>query len=55
MTKRPLAGIQGMTRSPRAPDPVDLLVARNIRIQRIIKGMSQGEIADRLGITCQQL
>jgi transcriptional regulator with XRE-family HTH domain len=44
-----------MAQSARTPDPVDLLVARNIRIQRIVKGLSQGEIADRLGITCQQL
>jgi transcriptional regulator with XRE-family HTH domain len=41
-------------RSARAPDPVDLQVARNIRVQRIAKGLTQAEIARRLGLTCQQ-
>jgi transcriptional regulator with XRE-family HTH domain len=41
--------------SPKRPDATDMLVAHNIRIQRITKGMSQTALADRIGVTFQQV
>jgi transcriptional regulator with XRE-family HTH domain len=40
---------------PRAPDSVDLVVARNVRIRRIAKGLSQTQLGRRIGVTFQQL
>jgi transcriptional regulator with XRE-family HTH domain len=37
------------------PDPVDMLVGRNIKLHRLAKGMSQEELAHKLGLTFQQL
>lgn len=37
------------------PDPVDILVGRNIKLHRLAKSMSQEELAHRLGLTFQQL
>jgi transcriptional regulator with XRE-family HTH domain len=44
-----------MAMSPKAPDPIDVLVGRNVRLQRIAKRLSQTELANRLGITFQQV
>jgi transcriptional regulator with XRE-family HTH domain len=44
---------QGMPR--KAPDPIDKLVGRNIRIQRLKKGLSQKKLGDALGLTFQQV
>jgi transcriptional regulator with XRE-family HTH domain len=41
--------------SPKKPDTIDLLVAHNIRILRLARHMSQAELADRLGVTFQQV
>ena len=41
--------------SPKQPDLIDKLVGRNIRIQRLAKGLSQTELANQLGITFQQV
>jgi transcriptional regulator with XRE-family HTH domain len=41
--------------SAKRPDAIDRLVAHNIRIQCITKGMSQTELATRLGVTFQQV
>jgi len=41
--------------SVKSPDPVDLVVAHNIRIQRIARRISQTELADALGVTFQQV
>jgi transcriptional regulator with XRE-family HTH domain len=41
--------------SARTPDPIDALVGRNIRLQRLAKRISQGELAKHLGITLQQV
>jgi len=41
--------------SPKQPDAVDRLVGRNIRIQRLAKGLSQTELATQLGVTFQQV
>lgn len=37
------------------PDPIDVLVGNNIRILRLEKGLSQADLANRLGITFQQV
>jgi transcriptional regulator with XRE-family HTH domain len=37
------------------PDPVDMLVGRNIKLHRLAKAMSQEELAHKLGLTFQQL
>jgi transcriptional regulator with XRE-family HTH domain len=37
------------------PDPVDVLVGRNIKLHRLAKSMSQEELANQLGLTFQQL
>ncbi len=41
--------------SPKQPDLIDKLVGRNIRIQRLAKGLSQTELATQLGVTFQQV
>jgi transcriptional regulator with XRE-family HTH domain len=41
--------------SPKQPDLIDKLVGRNIRIQRLAKGLSQTELAQKLGVTFQQV
>jgi transcriptional regulator with XRE-family HTH domain len=37
------------------PDPIDMLVGNNVRILRLEKGLSQSDLAERLGITFQQI
>jgi transcriptional regulator with XRE-family HTH domain len=37
------------------PDPVDVLIGRNIKLHRLAKSMSQEDLANRLGLTFQQL
>jgi transcriptional regulator with XRE-family HTH domain len=44
-----------MSSSPKQPDMIDKLVGRNIRIQRLAKGLSQTELATQLGVTFQQV
>jgi transcriptional regulator with XRE-family HTH domain len=42
-------------RDPRKPDAVDLSVGANVRTWRIARGLTQAELAKRLGITFQQV
>jgi len=42
-------------RPPRSPSSIDVTVGRNVRIWRISKGMSQSQLASRLGVTFQQV
>jgi transcriptional regulator with XRE-family HTH domain len=42
-------------RDPRQPDAVDVAVGINVRTWRIARGLSQSELAKRLGITFQQV
>ncbi|MBV8754075.1 MAG: helix-turn-helix transcriptional regulator [Hyphomicrobiales bacterium] len=42
-------------RDPKRPSPVDVAVGRNIRIWRMARGVSQAQLANRLGVTFQQL
>jgi transcriptional regulator with XRE-family HTH domain len=39
----------------RAADPIDTHIGARVRMRRLLLGMSQEELADALGITCQQL
>jgi transcriptional regulator with XRE-family HTH domain len=39
----------------RSPSSVDVAVGRNVRIWRMAKGLSQAQLASRLGITFQQV
>jgi transcriptional regulator with XRE-family HTH domain len=41
--------------STRSPDPVDVLVGRNIHIHRIDKGLTQTDLGKRIGVTFQQV
>jgi transcriptional regulator with XRE-family HTH domain len=40
---------------PKRPSSVDIAVGRNIRIWRMAKGLSQAQLAQRLGVTFQQV
>jgi transcriptional regulator with XRE-family HTH domain len=41
--------------SSKQPDSIDQLVSRNIGIQRLAKGLPQTELAEKLGVTFQQI
>jgi transcriptional regulator with XRE-family HTH domain len=41
--------------SRKGPDAIDKLVGRNVRIHRLTKGLSQTALADRVGLTFQQI
>lgn len=41
--------------SAKTPDPIDVHVGSQIRMRRLMLGMSQTALADRLGITFQQV
>ena len=40
---------------PRKPNALDVAVGRNVLIWRLHRGLSQSQLADRLGITFQQV
>ena len=40
---------------PKSPSPVDVAVGRNARLWRMARGLSQAQLAERLGVTFQQL
>ena len=42
-------------RPPRRPTSIDIAVGRNVRIWRMAKGLSQAQLARRLGVTFQQV
>ena len=42
-------------RDPKKPDAVDAAVGINVRTWRIARGLSQAELAKRIGITFQQV
>ena len=44
-----------MKTGKRGPKTVDKIVGRNVRIFRLAKGLSQTDLADKLGITFQQI
>jgi len=41
--------------SVKRPDPVDIEVGHRIRIERLARGLSQTALANRLGVTFQQV
>jgi len=45
----------GSIRMKKRPDPIDCLVGNNIRILRLERGLSQSDLAERLGVTFQQI
>jgi transcriptional regulator with XRE-family HTH domain len=42
-------------KSAKRPIAIDVTVGRNVRIWRMAKGLSQAQLADRLGVTFQQV
>jgi len=46
--KRRIASIDG-------PDPIDVAIGARLRVQRLCLGISQGDLAQALGITFQQV
>jgi transcriptional regulator with XRE-family HTH domain len=42
-------------KSPKRPSAVDVTVGRNVRVWRMAKGLSQAQLAIRLGVTFQQV
>jgi transcriptional regulator with XRE-family HTH domain len=40
---------------PRGPSAIDVAVARNVRFWRLAKGLTQAQLAKRLGVTFQQV
>ena len=42
-------------RSAKRPSSIDIAVGRNVRIWRLAKGLSQAQLATRLGVTFQQV
>ena len=43
------------SRSAKRPTSIDIAVGRNVRIWRMAKGLSQAQLATRLGVTFQQI
>jgi len=41
--------------SAKAPNSIDGAVGRNVRIRRMAKGLSQSQVAKRIGVTFQQV
>jgi transcriptional regulator with XRE-family HTH domain len=42
-------------KSAKTPSPIDVTVGRNVRVWRMAKGLSQAQLAIRLGVTFQQV
>jgi transcriptional regulator with XRE-family HTH domain len=47
--------VRSSSRAGRRPDPIDVHVGRRLRLRRRTLGVSQGALADRLGVTFQQI
>ena len=50
-----LRGEQGRPMTSKSPQAVDVIVGRNIRLRRLSKGISQTELASKIGVTFQQV
>jgi transcriptional regulator with XRE-family HTH domain len=55
MTKPVSASAQVVMLANRAADPIDTHIGARVRMRRLLLGMAQEELADALGVTCQQL
>jgi transcriptional regulator with XRE-family HTH domain len=42
-------------RDPRQPDSIDVEVGRRVRVERMARGLSQTELANKIGVTFQQV
>jgi transcriptional regulator with XRE-family HTH domain len=42
-------------KSPKTPNAVDVAVGHNVRIRRLARGFSQGQLGNRIGVTFQQV
>ena len=45
----------GRTQLKDGPHPIDVHVGQRLRMRRTLLGMSQGKVAEALGLTFQQL
>jgi transcriptional regulator with XRE-family HTH domain len=48
-------GAMPAKRRPKSPSAIDVAVGRNLRVWRMAKGLSQSQLANRLGVTFQQV
>src|ERR1700738_968136 len=48
-------GAMPTKRRPKSATAIDAAVGRNLRIWRMAKGLSQSQLASRLGVTFQQI
>jgi len=48
-------GTAEITMGTRVPDPIDRYVGSRVRMRRLMLGMSQEKLGDRLGLTFQQV
>lgn len=55
MTKPISPSAEVLTVANRAADPIDTHIGARMRMRRLLLGMSQEELADELGVTCQQV
>jgi transcriptional regulator with XRE-family HTH domain len=46
---------EGVEKGSRRPNPIDLHVGSRVRLQRMLLGMSQEKLGERLGLTFQQI
>lgn len=44
-----------MSMDVKVPDPIDVEVGRRIRAKRLLLGLTQSELGDRLGVSFQQI
>src|ERR1051325_1149211 len=52
---RPSCAMDSMAKSPKRPSPIDVVVGLNVRLRRMAKGLTQSQLANRLGVTFQQV
>jgi DNA-binding XRE family transcriptional regulator len=55
MTRLILPSARLLMLANRAADPIDAHIGARMRMRRLLLGMSQEELADALGVTCQQV
>jgi transcriptional regulator with XRE-family HTH domain len=55
MTRSLSASAQVVMRANSAADPIDTHIGARVRMRRLLLDMSEEELADALGVTCQQL
>ncbi len=46
---------EGLERGTRRPNPIDIHVGNRVRLQRMLIGISQEKLGERLGLTFQQV